>query len=144
MWIQLTGPNGKINICIAYGLHESRCTKEEIEDWHFNIEQKIGEYDTHPVLLIGDMNAHIGNDDKGVSGNYPEINQNGSHLRNMIDRRQLVLINNTKICHGKYTRVDPTGKQSILDLIIANNQMFNLMKSVNIDEKRVYTLTREN
>ena len=66
MWIELTGPNGKINLCIAYGLHESRCTKQEIEDWHFNIEQKIGEYDQHPVLLIGDMNAHIGNDDKGI------------------------------------------------------------------------------
>ena len=142
MWIQLTGPNGKINLCIAYGLHESRCTKQEIEDWHFNIEQKIGEYDQHPVLLIGDMNAHIGNDDKGVFGNHHEINQNGCHLRNMIERRQLVLVNNTKICHGKFTRVDPTGKRSILDLIIANNRMFNLMKSMNIDEKRVYTLTR--
>ena len=32
MWLQLTGPNGKINFCVEYGFHESRCTKQEIED----------------------------------------------------------------------------------------------------------------
>ena len=57
-----------------------------------------------------------------------------SAMQNMIDRRQLVLVNNTKICNGKFTRVDLTRKQSTLDLIIANEQMLNLIENMNIDE----------
>ena len=40
MWVQICGQKGKINICIAYGLHESRCSKNEIENWHYQLEEK--------------------------------------------------------------------------------------------------------
>ena len=69
MWVQLCGQKGKINLCIAYGLHESRCSKNEIESWHYDLEEKYAKFDSEPTIIIGDLNAHIGNDHKGIKDN---------------------------------------------------------------------------
>ena len=65
------------------------------------------------------------------------------HLRNLIDRRKLTLANNLQTCQGKFTRIDPNGEPSIIiDLILANETMQEKIQNINIDEKRIYTLTR--
>ena len=109
MWVQLNSKTGKINLCVAYGLHETRCSKNEIENWHYELEEKYTKFDSEPTIIIGDLNAHMGNDSKGIKENNSRINQNGEHLRNLIERRNLTLANNLPNCKGKYTRIDPNG-----------------------------------
>ena len=142
MWIQLNCPEAKVNIGIAYGLHESRCTKQEIENWHYDLEEKLAKYNELPTIVIGDMNAHIGNDNMGVKGNSGKINQNGEHIRNMMERRELTLGNSLPTCKGLYTRIDPKGDPSIIDLILLNTEMQEMIKSITIDDSRTHTLTR--
>lgn len=142
MWIQLSGPDAKFNIGIAYGLHETRCTKQELENWHYELEEKYAQYNDNPTIIIGDMNAHVGNDEKGVKGNTDKINQNGEYIRNLIERRELTLANNLPTCNGTYTRVDPKGDPSIIDLILANTLMQAMIKHILIDENRIHTITR--
>ena len=142
LWVQINTPQGIFRMCAAYGLHESRSSPSEIESWHYELEKKYAEFGDVPTIILGDMNAHMGNDIQGIEGNAPETNTNGNFLRQFIDRRQLVLNNNMPNCTGKFTRVDPNGKHSILDLVITNQLMNNSLETMKVDEERIWTLTR--
>ena len=72
-----------------------------------------------------DFNAHVGCDENGIKGNHNKVNKSGEILRSLIQRRSLHLMNNSKICTGKWTREDPNGTKSILDMVIANNEAAN-------------------
>ena len=97
MTVQLSTNSWKIKMCVAYGLQESRSTDDEIDEWYYQLEKSTIEYEHEPFLIIGDLNAHIGNDSRGISYNTPEINANGRKLRDMMDRRNLTLVNGTEI-----------------------------------------------
>ena len=55
MWVQLCGQKGKINLCVAYGLHETRCSKNEIENWHYDLEEKYAQFDSEHSMLTWEM-----------------------------------------------------------------------------------------
>ena len=38
---------------------------------------EICEHETSNILMVGDMNAHVGNDDEGIAGNNDKIGTNG-------------------------------------------------------------------
>jgi len=42
-------------------------------------------------IILGDQNGHIGNDDRGIEVNAPDINYNRSLLRDLILNTNLLL-----------------------------------------------------
>ena len=142
MWLQISDKTWKFNLCVAYGLQESRSTKEEIDDWYYNIEKAYAENQDEPTLIIGDLNALVGNDEHGIKNNHPIINTNGEKLRSMTERRELTILNATDKCTGQWTRIDPNRNNSIIDLVIANEDMTNITKKIIVDEERNWALTR--
>ena len=56
--------------------------------------------------------------------------------------RELVLINNTSLCEGKWTRVEGE-KKSILDLTIASKETLQMIKRLHIDEDNKYKKAKE-
>ena len=142
MCIQFSNSSWKFNMCIAYGLQESRSSDDEIDSWYYNIEKTCTENEDNQFIIIGDLNSHIGNDEQGLKFNPPTINANGQRLRDLIDRRNLTLINGTKKCNGQWTRRDPNGTQSVLDMVIVNTDMEQNVVRMKIDEERQHTLTR--
>ena len=89
MTVQISSNIWKFRLCIVYGLQESRSSEDDIDDWYYNLEKTIAENEEEPLLIVGDLNAHIGNDENGIHHNTPHINTNGRLLREMIQRRNL-------------------------------------------------------
>ena len=142
MWVKIQNANMSFNLGIMYGLHETRCSDEEIDEWFFKLESSISKWVDEPVIIVGDMNAHIGNDGSGIEGNNSDINKNGKWWRSIIERRNLILINGTDLCCGKWTRNASDGKNSILDLVLCNEKMNNTVKSMQIDEVGKWKISR--
>ena len=143
MWVKLTSAKVDYIFGIMYGIaSEGRAEKGEIEEWYNDLETQLIKYMENPVIIIGDMNAHIGNDSEGIIGESPYINKNGHMLRNLVKRRNLTIINKKEICKGKYTREDPSGSKSIIDYVICNQIATENIKSMEIDEDHNFKFTR--
>ena len=83
LWVQIKTPQGIFRICAAYGLHESRSSPTEIENWHYELEKKYAEFGDVPTIILGDMGAYMGNrnDIQGIGENAPGTNTNGTFLQ---------------------------------------------------------------
>lgn len=143
IWTKVTTPGGNFILAVVYGLHEGKATDDEIENWHYEFEKQYCKYADEPVIVIGDMNAHIGNDEEGVEGNHQRINKNGRKWRDIIDRRNLTLVNSMETCVGKWTRTDKRNNtNSIIDLVIVNEEMQGKITGMRIDEEKKLSLAR--
>ena len=139
LWVKV---NTNIVIGIVYGYIESRTDSNTIDNWFYEIEKEYIKWEEHKTLIIGDMNVKIGNDEAGVEGNTPEVSHGGRTLRSMVERRNLTVMNNTSKCSGLWTREDPSGTKSVLDLVIANKDMENEIQEMIVDEQHNYKLSR--
>ena len=141
LWIKCISKNFNFRIAAVYGMQESQSSEEQIEEWFYRLEKEYATCSEEPVLLVGDFNAHVGNDGEGIKHNSCRINSNGRKLREFISRRNLTLINNTSICQGLWTRIEGDSKSAI-DLAICNENMISKVIKMVIDEDRKYVLTR--
>ena len=142
LWVKIKGTGEDLVIGGIYSPCEESMTKAEISGFVREMEKdfmEIKEHVTPNILMVGDMNAHIGSDDEGITGNNDRIGTNGKEYRRFWKERDLVLCNNTSKCQGKWTRVEG-GSRSILDLTIATEGAFNLIKTVEVDEKNRYSI----
>ena len=100
--------NESMMVCLYYGKEESRSTKKQSEN-KFN---QISTYtkncidNNSYVLILGDFNAKIGNDQEGIENGDRIISKNGFLLRDMIKMQHLQLVNSAPCCVGKWTRVN--------------------------------------
>ena len=135
----------KINntiICLAYAPIESRTEKSDIEEWYYELEKEYCKWDDQKVIIIGDLNAKVGNGKDGVKGNHPEISTSGKILQSLNDRRSLSIMNNEPIAEGLWTREDPNGKKTVLDYVITNEFKKPDFTKIIIDEDHEYKLSR--
>ena len=112
-----------------YGLQESQASEEETERWFYQLEKEYATCSDMPVMIIGDFNAHVGNGEYGIKGNSDKVNRNGRKLLDLMERRDLILVNNSDQCKGLWTRVSDTGKSAI-DLVIVNECMMRSVMSM--------------
>ena len=60
---------------------------------------------TEDIIIVGDFNAHIGNDKEGVKDNHEKVGINGEEYRRFIRNNGLVLVNRTEKCEATWTRI---------------------------------------
>ena len=88
-------------------------------------------------MIIGDMNAHVGDMEEGIIGNRPGVNLNGRKLLNFVDNNGLVMLNKDKsICSGTFTRITPVSS-SILDYVLVTPDLTKEVVSMAVDEDLV-------
>ena len=143
MWTKIKVKEISYIMAVCYGFaSESRVEKEEIDEWWYNLETEISNYQEEKIILVGDFNAHIGNQEYGIKDNNPEINHNGENLINLVERRDLYMVNGSEKCKGIWTREDPNGKKSILDYVITNENGIDSIENMIIDEEHEYKIAR--
>ena len=100
--------NESMMVCLYYGKQESRSTKKESENEFNQISTctKNCIDNNSYVLILGDFNAKIGNDQEGIENGDRIISKNGFLLRDMIKMQHLQLVNSAPCCVGKWTRVN--------------------------------------
>ena len=60
----------------------------------------------------------------------------------MIERRELINLNEESICQGKFTREDPKGTRTVIDYAIVDNSLISKIKSLYIDDQHKYKICR--
>ena len=134
MWAILRTKNFSLRICLVYGYAcEARISEEEQEEWFIQLEQEYLKHIEYETLIIGDFNAHTGTDSLN-------INYNGKGLNSLIERRDLINLNNLKTCQGKYTREDVKGTKTIIDYAIADANLASKVTKIIIDDDHKYKL----
>ena len=143
MWLKVKIGNDIYILGIVYGYAaQSRSNEDEIEEWYYVLEKEISKHIEEKIVMVGDFNAHVGNDDLGIENNSPYINQNGQKLRSLVERRNLFFINSTTKCNGTWTREDPNGTKSIIDYVITNENALDNINNMIIDENHDLKFTR--
>ena len=136
LWVQANTKDDKYRLGIMYGYpSEQGLDSEEIEDWFISLEEEYSKNSEIDTMILGDFNAHTGMD------NLP-INKNGKLLNNLIQRRDLNMINKESICTGHITREDPNGTKSVIDYVLANTGMISRINKMIIDDQHNYKISR--
>ena len=131
-----------------YGEQESRSSKADIlEKWGRMLEV------IHSVLMkgeslviLGDLNRHVGSDHLGITGNHEKITYGGSLIRDFIETGKMILVNNTEKAEGgPFTRKDPSSpdddsKKSCLDLCMVSKDLYRYVEKLVIDEEEKYEM----
>ena len=134
-----------INLGTFYGKQESRCEIETIQSDYDDLLQVTHQFQiaSEDIILIGDFNAHIGNDQEGIPNNKPEISRSGRLLRQFIKTSGLSIINKHPKCTGLWTRVHNVNasEMSILDYALASRSLLPSIESMIIDEEEHYRLS---
>ena len=144
LWVKVSGDKDLV-IGGIYSPCEDSVSKATISDFVRELEKDFTEIEVENkhILLVGDLNAHMGNDDEGILGNNDKVGHNGQEYRRFIKERQLILCNNTSKCQGLWTRIEGETK-SILDLTIATVGAFEQIKSVEVDEGNLHCIESKN
>ena len=92
---------------------------------------------------MGDLNRAVGSDEFGVAGNHNRVSYGGGLIRDMIKKRDCIMLNNLAD-GGPWTWIQ-RGKESsksCLDLAICSRDLLPFVKSVIIDKERHFTPRR--
>ncbi|XP_068203194.1 uncharacterized protein PF3D7_1120000-like [Palaemon carinicauda] len=95
------------------------------------LAKKIEEVEEDEALIImGDFNGHL-----GFLG-YQEENENGKKILEVINNKNLILLNVDEKCKGTYTW-ERGDQRSAIDLVLVNKEMYEYFNEMNIDEEKV-------
>lgn len=136
-----------MNIIAVYGEQECRCPKKDIEERWARIVAEISNIEARGefVVLIGDLNKHVGSDEEGITGNNDKISFGGELLRSFLSQRNFTLLNKLALTKGgPFTRIDPSdpNKKSCLDYAIVSNALLPFIEEMIIDENKTFTPKR--
>ena len=139
--------NPAINVINIYGQQESKTENDEIEKSWLRLLEDIKDIEdrNEAVLIIGDMNKAVGNDEWGVRGNKENISNGGQLIRNLLKTEMYILINNLDIVQGgPWTWIDrqDSTRKSCLDLMIISVSLVPFISKVIVDIDRKFTPRR--
>ena len=93
-----------VNIVNIYGDIESRAGgKDKILEKWIRLRKAVKEIKERGegIVLIGDMNRHIGCGQYGVTGNSYEVSYGGQLVRELLQTEEFVLLNNLSLAEGR-------------------------------------------
>ena len=130
-----------INVINLYGNVESRSSNDKIEERWTAIADQVKKIEAKGELLvlIGDINAHVGDI---IEGNISKISHSGHLIRQFVIDGDYVLLNSTdKVKGGPFMRVDQANDacKSTLDLCIVSRELLKYVDSLIIDKDRNFT-----
>ena len=133
-----------VNIVNIYGTQESRSSNDEIEKSWYRLMKDVKDIEARneDVIIIGDMNRHVGTEEHGIKGNKNYISHGGQLIRNLIQDNLYILINNLDLVEGgPWTWQDrkDNRRKSCLDLCIMSISLLPHINKVVIDKDLKFT-----
>lgn len=134
MWLSIQCKEGTLALGTVYmgiGKHT---------EWNDRIEQTLVEdiqqHQTEgaKVLLLGDFNGHIGEQEGGVQGTLHETDENGRRVIRIMQGNNLVMLNGSDKCSGKWTRMRGGQKPSIIDYALVEEHNREMVHQMEIDD----------
>lgn len=128
---------GEITIICNYLGTEKKEHHEKNKEIIHSIKEeviKVGQ-EGGKTLIIGDMNAHIRFEG---SEEVQKTNINGSLVLDMVKELHLQIMNESERCTGRWTW-GRRNQKSIIDYVIADQDMYKLVSKVWIDDEGIIT-----
>ena len=140
LWVMCETQSFKTAICCVYmGCHYDDGRHEE---WNQLIYATISEEQNDlrrrgfRVCVVGDFNGHIGNvPGLGISGNKPNVNQNGRMLLDFENQNDFSILN--RVSTGLWTR-QCDFNATILDYALLSKEHSSSFKSMHIDDQGLF------
>ena len=104
--------------------NENRKIQEEVEQL---MQVKEGT----KLIVLGDLNARLRTLEPGV-----DTDVNGRMIETWVTDKNLIHLNNTDKCEGKYTFGNPGGRRSAIDHILINGETQQNFKGMRVDENK--------
>ena len=142
IWITSSTSGGdKLAVGFVYVSHQE--SKDKYGEWNDGIYEVLEEEvevlkgQGFKVMINGDMNAWVGDQEGGIPGNHAFVNKNGERLRSFLERRKMMHVNGTSACTGVFTRHN-SKSSSALDFVCVFEENINMIKRMVIDEKGTF------
>ena len=134
----------KVRLFNAYGPQEDDTFEKRVIFWQaLETEIATAKRENCLILLELDANAKLG---YNVIRHDPHpMSENGRLLYDLLERESLILLNTSSVCEGVITRHKDTKngtEKSVLDYVIACERLAKCIKSMKIDEDRIFVLTK--
>ena len=146
LFIRIKAALGAKQICIilAYGPQEGS-SMQDIDDFFTQISIQVNRaiLSGNSVMLVGDFNAKLG---KGlIKGDVHGISANGKKFQSVLQYFDMVAVNSLCLCNDVFTRVNNNNpdEKSVLDYVCMSKDISDLLLSMYVDEKKMYTLWRK-
>ena len=91
------------------------------------------------VILLGDLNKHVGDI---IKGNIDKISFGGTLIRELLDTGKYLLVNaSSKVVGGPFTQFDPANSDRILclDLVLISKELSKYVYRLTIDKHLSFT-----
>ena len=112
-------------LILAYGPQENESidTKEKFYT-DFEIETERAKLSGDHVLALGDFNAKLGSE--FIPSGTHERSANDDILSQIIERKELIVVNGTEKCLGTWTRQSNSNEQekSVIDYVLVNEDQY--------------------
>ena len=138
-WLLVHSGGCKLAICSVYMAAEVTANNDFVA-WNDCLystiqgELKGFQQTGYNCMIIGDMNAHVGDLPEGIVGNRPGVNSNGRKLLNFVQNNGFVMLNKEKsICSETFTRITPVSS-SILDYVLVTPDLTKEVVRMIVDE----------
>ena len=142
--VEATIASKKVRLINAYGPQEDE--KDDIRESFFNrIDQEVKGSKLAGALVCLEMDANAKLGPEIIKGDPKEKSKNGRLLERVVVENDLVVVNGMEICKGVVTRYRKTvnsEEKSVLDYFIVCKRFYKIIKSMTVDEERIYSLTK--
>ena len=117
---------------------------KELEEEYEVIEKSISNYTetNNKIILVGDFNGKIGNDENGITNGDTSITTNGKIIRSMVRTLNLDILNKHAKC--EYINTKNSNKKSIIDYAICSKTLSKNIMKVIIDDQETYKIKGKN
>ena len=150
--VQVKVGSKNIRIFNCYGPQEPGQAQRPIDEqkilinmfWQELEKEIINAYDDKCMILIEmDANAKVGWNH--IKDDPNDTSSNGHKLLDLVDRQHLKILNCSQQCEGTITRKRVTverTEQSVIDYVIACEELASYLQKMLVDEKRNHVLTK--
>ena len=139
VWILLTNTKKRNRIGVIYAPQENVIPNNELKLIYEDTREKIkiGKEEKQQILIIGDLNAKIG---EAIEGNKTQVTKGGRQLLKLANKENMIILNTVKEkCKAVWTRVQGEEK-SVVDYVLTYASSANTVKEMKIDEEKQYGL----
>merc|ERR1711891_84556 len=95
------------------------------------VEQLMQVKEGTKLVVLGDLNTRLRTLEPGI-----DTDVNGRMIESWVTDKNLLHLNNTKKCEGKYTFGNPGGRRSAIDHILINGETQQNYKGMRVDENK--------
>ena len=127
----------------GYGPQEG--PKETNQSFFNRLDSEVKSAKLAGTLICMELDANSKLGPRLIPGDPKEQSKNGKLLEKVIVDNDLVVVNGTNLCEGLVTRFRKTvnsTEESVIDFFIVCRRFFDMVSSLLIDEKRIYSLTK--